>query len=114
MARVKAEKGKEKEKISSFKKKEEAFKKKNNLVSSEEKSGFVPQKTERDKALEFLEKKGFKVSIKDGILYCECKDEDEFDKYKSTLISNFGRDGKAPFSFGGCLKNGFRKEESNG
>lgn len=112
MARTKV--GKEKGKVDAFKKKEEAFKKKNNLGTSEEKSGYIPQKTERDKALEFLEKRGFKVSIKDGILYCECKDEDEFDKYKSTLISNFGRDGKAPFSFGGCLKNGFRKEENNG
>ena len=102
MARVKAEKGKEK--VSSFKKKEEAFKKKNNLGTIEEKSGFVPQKTERDKALELLEQKKFKVSIKDNVLYCECQDEKEFEEYKSLLLKDFARDGKVPFSFGGCFK----------
>lgn len=100
MARTKAGK----EKMSSFKKKEEAFKKKNNLVASEEKSGFVPRKTERDKALEFLEKKGFKVSIKDNVLYCECQDEKKFEEYNFLLLKNFARDGKVPFSFGGCFK----------
>ena len=93
----------------SFKDKEDAFKKKSG-ISLEEKGTYIPQKTEREKALELLEKKGFKVSIKDNLLYCECKDEEEYDKYKSILIHNFGRDEKVPFSFGASIKSGLRED----
>lgn len=86
-----------------FKDKEESFKKKNGIASNENKE-YVPEKTKREKALELLEKNGFKISIKDDVLYCECEDEEEYEQYKSLLVEHFGHNGKVPFSFGGTIK----------
>ena len=88
----------------SFKEKEQEFLLKNNKGIIPEKT-YIPQKTEREKALEFLLNKGFNVCIKDMVLYCECEDEEEFNKYKSILLEHFNKDGKVAFSFGGSIKN---------
>lgn len=91
----------------SFKEKEENFKKKSGITPEEK--AYVPQKTAREYALEMLLKHQYKAEIKDNLLYCECKDEDDFLHCKSLLLEHFGRDGKVPFSFGASLRDGFKE-----
>ena len=86
-----------------FEEKQKQYKEKNG-ISTNEKPSYIPKKTEREKALELLEQKKFKASIKDNTLYCECKNEEEYEKYQTFLLEYFGKDGKVPFSYGGCIK----------
>lgn len=64
---------------------------------------FIPIKSEREKAFELLEKKGFDVSYKDNVLYCNCRNKAQFEEYKAYLLEHFSRDGKVAFSFGATI-----------
>lgn len=85
----------------SFEEKERAFLEKNKTkFPTQESGGYTPPKTKRDEAYELLEKKGFSVSYKDFVLFCECSSEEEYERYVDILKSNFGKNGKVPFSYG--------------
>ena len=88
----------------SFKEKEQAYLEKNK-ISSESTEIYIPSKRKQDEAIELLKEKGFHVTFIDSILYCECKDNEEYKRYESVLLEHFGIGGKVAFSFGASIKN---------
>ena len=103
----------------SFKDKEREFLAKNKINLEEKQNTFVQKQTESEKAYEYLKNKGFNVSIKDRVLYCICKDKEEYQLYVDTLLKEFGREEnaygnditegikvikKVPFSYGTTIK----------
>ncbi len=91
----------------SFKEKEQAFLSKQNKGENTTTAvpSYVPMKTEREKAYELLQAKGFDVCYRNTVLYCNCKDTDEYEQYRATLIKHFGKDDKVPFSYGASIGN---------
>lgn len=87
------------------KEKEQAFlaKKAGALAEQSAETPYVPTKCENEIALEILLAHGFNASIKDRILYCECANIQEYNRYKSLLEEKCGRDGRIPFSFGASI-----------
>lgn len=90
----------------SFKDKEKAFleKQKSNTTSVSEVAERVVLKTASEQAYEELLKNGFNVSFQNTtLLYCQCKDTEEYERYREFLVKNYGHDGKVPFSFGASI-----------
>lgn len=91
----------------SFKEKEKAFLSKQNKeeTTTTSASSYVPLKTQREKAYDLLKEKGFNVSYRNTVLYCDCKDAEEYEEYRAVLIKHFGKDDKVPFSYGASIGN---------
>lgn len=95
----------------SFEEKQKDYLKKNKVTLPEEPHTFILQKRKQDEALEMLIKAGFRAGFKDFILYCECADNEEYQKYENFLLKHFGKDGKVAFSYGASIKN-FNNEKA--
>lgn len=94
------------------KEKEKAFlSKRPNTPLEQTESTYVPSKSERDIALELLQKNGFNALIKDGVLYCECRNKGEYKRYVEFLKMKCNRNGEIPFSYGASVGN--KPEEAN-